>query len=84
MAGSTRNRRPHGRTVRCAGGYRAFLPAPLPPPIEWSSALAAALSHADLAVGRLAGVRQYCSLCNRKISHQPRLNRNRVGVAIAP
>ena len=55
MAGSTRNRRPHGRTIRCAGGYRAFLPAPLPPPIEWSGSLVAALSHADLAVGRLAG-----------------------------
>ena len=55
MAGSAGNRRPHGRTIRCAGGYRAFLPAPLPPPIEWDGALAAALSRADLAVGRLAG-----------------------------
>ena len=55
MAGLTRNHRPYGRTIRCAGGYRAFLPAPLPPPIEWSGRLVAALSHADLAVGRLAG-----------------------------
>ncbi len=55
MAGSARKRRLHGHTIRCAGGYRAFLPAPLPPPIEWDGALAAALSRADLAVGRLAG-----------------------------
>lgn len=46
---------PHGRTIRCAGGYRAFLPAPLPPPIAWDDTLVAALSRADLAVGRLAG-----------------------------
>ena len=44
-----------GRTIRCAGSYRAFLPPPLPPPIEWSGSLVAALPHADLTVGRLAG-----------------------------
>ena len=55
MASSGKDRRPHGRTVRCAGGYRAFVPAALPPPITWNSGLAAALSRADLAVGRLAG-----------------------------
>ena len=55
MAGSDKNRQPHGRTIRCAGGYRAFLPAPLPPPIGWNDTLAAALSRADFAVGRLAG-----------------------------
>lgn len=55
MAGSDKNRKPHGRTIRCAGGYRAFLPAPLPPPIGWNDTLAMALSSADLAVGRLAG-----------------------------
>ena len=49
------NRLPHGRTIRFAGGYRAFLPAPLPPPIRWNGELASALSHADLALGRLAG-----------------------------
>ncbi len=48
-------RQPHGRTVRCPGGYRAYVPAPLPPRLEWSDGLAAALSRADLAVGRLAG-----------------------------
>jgi Fic family protein len=48
-------RQPHGRTVRCPGGYRAFVPAPLPPRLAWTDALAADLSRADLAVGRLAG-----------------------------
>jgi Fic family protein len=48
-------RQPHGRTIRCPGGYRAYVPDPLPPRLGWSDALAAALSRADLAVGRLAG-----------------------------
>jgi Fic family protein len=48
-------RQPHGRTVRCPAGYRAYVPDPLPPRLAWSDALAAALSRADLAVGRLAG-----------------------------
>jgi|SRR5579862_1409577 len=50
-----RARSPHGRLVRCPGGYRAWVPAPLPPPIEWTAELAATLSAADRAVGRLAG-----------------------------
>ena len=48
-------RQPHGRRVRCPGGYRAYVPEPLPPQLAWSGTLAAALSRADLAVGRLAG-----------------------------
>ncbi len=48
-------RQPPGRTVRCPGGYRAYVPDPLPPRLAWSDSLAAALSRADLAVGRLAG-----------------------------
>ena len=54
MAGTAGDRSPHGRTIHCAGGYQAFLPAPLPPPIGWNDTLAASLSRADLAVGRLA------------------------------
>jgi len=49
------DRRPHGRLVRCTGGYRAYVPEPLPPPIAWSGELVAMLSEADRAVGRLAG-----------------------------
>lgn len=55
MAASRKGRGPHGRRVRCPGGYFAFVPAPLPPPIVWDGALTAALSQADFALGRLAG-----------------------------
>lgn len=48
-------RQPHGRRIRCPGGYWAYVPKPLPPRLEWSAGLAGALSAADRAVGRLAG-----------------------------
>lgn len=54
-AQATSPRRPHGSRIRADGGYRAYVPAPLPPPLAWDGALAAALSAADRAVGRLAG-----------------------------
>ncbi len=44
-----------GRTIRCADGYRAYVPNPLPPRIEWTPALLTALSEADHTLGRLAG-----------------------------
>ncbi len=53
---TTSSRRgPHGRKIRCPGGVQAYVPEPLPPPINWSAELATALSRADLAIGRLAG-----------------------------
>ncbi len=48
-------RSPHGRRLRGPGGSWAYLPAPLPPPLVWSADLVGGLSHADRAVGRLAG-----------------------------
>ena len=39
MDGDRSERRPHGRTVRDRGGYRAFVPAPLPRPIAWDAEL---------------------------------------------
>ena len=48
-------RHPHGHLVNCPGGYRAFVPAPLPPPLAWEQGLTVSLSSADRAVGRLAG-----------------------------
>ena len=48
-------RRPHGRRIRVASGYEAFVPSPLPPPLEWSQELARSLSEADRAIGQLAG-----------------------------
>lgn len=46
-----------GRYVTQASGYRAFLPAPLPPqpPIRLDGAVQARLSQADRAIGRLDG-----------------------------
>lgn len=46
-----------GRYVRQPSGYRAFVPAPLPPdpPVRLSGNLLALLSRADRALGRLDG-----------------------------
>src|SRR5829696_687052 len=46
-----------GRYLRQPTGYRAFLPAPLPPnpPVELTRELHALLSRADRALGRLDG-----------------------------
>lgn len=52
---SAPKRQPHGRRIRCPGGVRAYVPAPLPPRIVWDERLAGALSTADRAIGRLAG-----------------------------
>jgi Fic family protein len=47
-----------GRFVKQPAGYRAFIPAPLPPdpPILLDGSISAVLSRADQAVGRLDGV----------------------------
>jgi len=37
------------------GGYSAFVPAPLPPELDWTPQLIGALSDADRLIGRLAG-----------------------------
>jgi Fic family protein len=37
------------------GSYSAFLPAPLPPRLDWTSKFIGALSDADRLIGRLAG-----------------------------
>src|SRR5579884_4567488 len=46
-----------GRYVRQPGGYRAFIPAPLPPdpPVALDEPLRTLLSQADYALGRLDG-----------------------------
>src|SRR5664280_3638364 len=44
-----------GRLVRVAGGYEAFIPRSLPPPLEATWALTSALSRADRALAELAG-----------------------------
>jgi hypothetical protein len=51
---------PAGRLVRVVrtgeGTYRAFVPDPLPPQLEFDFGLVAALSAADRALGELAGL----------------------------
>jgi len=46
---------PPGHRVPLAGGAWAHVPAPLPPALDWTPALVAALSEADRLIGRLAG-----------------------------
>lgn len=45
-----------GRVVTTAQGYAAFVPAPLPPKIEYTPGLVLALSAADAALSELAGL----------------------------
>ncbi|HKP04073.1 MAG TPA: hypothetical protein VJU77_12035 [Chthoniobacterales bacterium] len=45
-----------GRLVKQPGGFFAFVPAPLPPPLKYDAALAVAQSRADAALSELAGV----------------------------
>src|SRR3990172_9443785 len=49
-----------GRYVKQPAGYRAFIPAPLPPepPVQLDQRMVALLSRADQSVGRLDGVTQ--------------------------
>jgi Fic family protein len=44
-----------GRLVECRGGYEAYIPAPLPPVLDFTPALMRSLSEADRLIGRLAG-----------------------------
>lgn len=47
---------PSGKVLRMPQGYWAFLPNPLPPRLEFSPALVAALSTADRSLGELKGL----------------------------
>jgi len=58
MAKQSKKMRPErasGRWITTLEGYRAFHPNPLPPTLDWTPALAAALADASMLVGRLAG-----------------------------
>ena len=45
-----------GRIVRSLDGYDAFLPAPLPPTIDYDADLVLTLSRADAALSELSGL----------------------------
>jgi Fic family protein len=42
-----------GKTIRTSSGYWAFIPAPLPPTLEWTTPIIAALSEADRELAKL-------------------------------
>ncbi len=46
----------HGKNIKCAEGYTAFVPSSLPPPLEWNKTTLKGLSDADRNIGRLAQV----------------------------
>lgn len=45
---------PAGQFIKSTSGYRAFIPHPLPPEINWDIQLVNALSRADFLLGKLA------------------------------
>ncbi len=47
---------PSGKLIRAVGGYRAFVPNPLPPKLVWDNPLVSLISKADLALGTLSGL----------------------------
>src|SRR6201997_408546 len=57
-------------------GYSAFVPAPLPPTLDWTPRLIRVLSDADRLVGRLAG--EGGSLPNPHVLMRPFIRREAV------
>lgn len=56
MAKTNADRQSPGRYIAVSkDGGRAFVPAPLPPRLEWTPAIVVALSDAALVLGRLSG-----------------------------
>ncbi|HZX61178.1 MAG TPA: Fic/DOC family N-terminal domain-containing protein, partial [Candidatus Methylomirabilis sp.] len=47
-----------GNVIRTVQGYWAFVPNPLPPPIEYDHEVVHLISEADRGLGRLAGIGQ--------------------------
>ncbi len=45
---------PSGKIIKASTGYKAFIPASLPPKLEWDNALIYSLSRADFLLGKLA------------------------------
>ena len=44
-----------GKYIAAPGGYKFYVPDPLPPKIFWGKDIMNALSSADLLVGKLVG-----------------------------
>ncbi len=65
-----------GKVIRTTAGYWAFVPNPLPPPIEYDREMVQLLSDADRALGRLAGIGE--SLPNPHLLIAPYIRREAV------
>lgn len=65
-----------GKIIRHIKGYKAFLPTPLPPSIEWNIQLVNSLSRADYLLGKLA--REGSKLPNPHLLIRPFITREAV------
>lgn len=65
-----------GRPVKALTGYWAFMPAPLPPKIDYNAELTLLLSQADAALSELSGLGRY--LPNPDLLIWPYVNREAV------
>lgn len=67
---------PSGRIIKDPAGYRAFVPHPLPPKLQWDDALVYSLSRADFLLGKLA--REGSRLPNPHILMRPFMKKEAV------
>jgi Fic family protein len=65
-----------GRVIRTLAGYWAFIPAPLPPPLDWTPALVSQLAEAERNLSKLAGLAG--TLPSPNLLIQPMLRREAV------
>ncbi|ETZ07340.1 hypothetical protein P618_200404 [Holospora obtusa F1] len=67
---------PSGQIIKASTGYKAFIPAALPPKLEWNDALVYSLSRADFLLGKLA--REGSRLPNPHLLLRPFITREAV------
>lgn len=67
---------PSGQIIKASTGYKAFIPAALPPKFEWDNALVYSLSRADFLLGKLA--REGSRLPNPHLLLRPFITREAV------
>tara|TARA_B110000459_G_C16623323_1_gene503238 strand:- start:4348 stop:5511 length:1164 start_codon:yes stop_codon:yes gene_type:complete len=65
-----------GRVIESTKGYKAYVPNPLPPVIEWTNQLVSTLSRADYLLGKLA--REGVKLPNPHLLMRPFITREAV------
>jgi len=73
---TTKSGTPPGRLMRQPTGYKAFIPDPLPPKLNWTPELARSLSDADRLLGQLAG--EGARLANPHLLIRPFIKREAV------